>query len=244
VKPAVAFTIVDDRCYYPEGTPVFINSFKRFHPDIPLVVFRQETIERVFSEKGVNFFCAKPVFARRLCGDYELVVNIDADTVITGRLAAVFDQMYDVGGAWNFNDYENASFDNIKPEMYVQAGMVGSRQPRFWEIWERENVRAMNYIRKENDILNLVWHNDPEVSQMARIFYDREFGYYGCKSLNREKEFVVRDNQLWCRGEPVRAYHHAKGFDFPKLSWDRMNFTPEVKAWLNGLSRGITVTYA
>lgn len=244
-KPAVCFTIVDDRYFYPVGAHIFINSFKRFHPDIPLVVFRQDMIDKVFAEKKINFYMAKPTFAKLLTDEYELVVNMDADTIVTGRMTEVFDKEYEVGGAWNFNDYENSSFLNITAEMYVQAGLVGSRNPKFWDIWERENKNAMIYDRQENDILNKVWYNDPEVSKMNRVIYDKDKDYYGCKSLGRESEFQVYSDKLWCRGEQVLAYHWAKGAVFPKLQFDNpeMGFSPESIKWLTELgSYGQTIT--
>lgn len=241
-KPAVCFTIVDDRYYIPVGTLTFINSFKKFHPDIPLVVFRQDMIDKVFAEKKINFYMAKPTFAKLLTDEYDLVVNMDADTVVTGRMSKVFDEEYEVGGAWNKNDYEDASFDEIKPEMYVQAGLVGSRNPKFWDIWEEANKNAMRYVRQENDVLNAIWYRDPDVKNMIKVIYDEKEDYYGCKSLGREPEFEVYSDKLWCRGEQVFCYHHAKGAIFPKLQFDRMDFQPEVARWLQNLSYGITTT--
>jgi hypothetical protein len=241
-KPAVCYTIVDDRYYNMVGTPVFINSFKKFHPDIPLVVFRQDVIDRVFAEKKINFYMAKPTFAKLLCDKYELVVNCDADTVVTGRMTKVFDEEYEVGAAWNFNDYENTSVENVTEEMFVQAGLVGSRNPKFWDIWEEHNRDAMVYKCQENDVLNLIWYNHPEVSKMNRVIFDKDKDYYGCKSLGREPEFEVYSDKLWCRGEQILCYHHAKGAMFPKLQFDHMDFQPEVARWLQGLSYGISTT--
>lgn len=239
----VAFTIVSDEYYYPVGTHIFINSFKRFHKDIPLVVFRQDTIDKIFNEKGINFYNAKPTFAKLLTDKYDLVVNIDCDTIICDRLTEVFDEVYEVGGAWNFNDYENASFENITSEMYVQAGLVASIKKEFWDIWEKENKRASYYIRKENDILNLVWYNNPIVSKMKRVIFDKEKNYLGCKSLNRENEFYLEGKKVMCQGEQVKAYHWARGADMPKLQFQRLPFQQEVRNYLTYLGRsGQTVT--
>ena len=241
-QPAVCFTIVDDRYYFPVGTHKFINSFKKFHPDIPLVIFRQDMIDKVFAEKKINFYMAKPTFAKLLMDDYELVVNLDADTIVTGRMTKVFDEEYDIGAAWNFNDFENTSVENVTEEMFVQAGLVGSRNPYFWDIWEEQNKKAMDYKCKENDILNLVWYNHPDFKDSKKVIYDKEQDYYGCKSLGREAEFQVYSNKLWCRGEQVLAYHHAHGAIFPKLIFDKMDFQPEVARWLESLAYGISVT--
>lgn len=228
----VAFTIVDDKYYYPIGTHIFINSFKRFHPDIPLVIFRQNTIDKVFAEKEINFYNSKPTFAKLLTDKYDLVVNIDADTIITARLHEVFDGIYEVGAVWNYNDYENASFENITEKMYVQAGLVASNKKEFWDIWEKENKRASYYIRKENDILNLVWYNNPTISKMERIIFDKKKNYLGCKSLNRESEFYLEGKKIMCRGEQVKAYHWARGADMPKLQFNRLPFAPDVRDYL------------
>jgi len=217
----VFFTIVDDLYYYPAGCHIFVNSFKRFHPDIDLVVFRQDVIDRVMKEKQINFYQAKPTFAKLLSGQYDLVVNIDCDHIILDRLTEVVDQDYEVGGVWNYNAYENASFDTITDTMYVQAGMVASRNPEFWDIWERKNKQAMQYLRKENDILNLVWYNDKKVSKMKRLIWDKDIPHYlGCKSLGQEHKWYIRDGKVRLNDGIVKAYHHARGRAFPKLDFD------------------------
>lgn len=245
MKKAVAYTIVDDRYYYPVGAHIFVNTFKKFHPDIPLVVYRQDMIDKVFKEKNINFYMAKPSFAKLLYEEYELVVNIDADTVVTDRMTEVFDKPYDIGAASNLNDYENSSLDSITEAMYLQAGLVGSRSKLFWDIWEEANKQAMKFIRQENDVLNLVAYKDKRLQDKKLVIFDKDKDYYGCKSLNREPEFYIANNKLMCRGEKVVAYHWAKGAIFPKLDFDNpeIGFAPEVRVWLKQLSTyGTTVT--
>lgn len=235
-KDICFFTIVDDVHYYPEGTHIMINSFKRFHPDIDLYVFRQDVIDRVFKEKGINFYQAKPTFAKLLTDEYKCVVNIDADHVICGRLEEIIKADYDIAGPVNKNDYEDASFGEINENMYIQAGIVASTKPEFWDIWEEENKRAMSYIRKENDILNeVVWLN-PKVRKMKFKFLDKDKDYYGCKSLGRELQFYIEEDKLMCRREQVIAYHFARGNHFPKLSYQDMPLRQDVKKWLTEIS--------
>jgi hypothetical protein len=224
------YVMISDSHYYPEGCHIMVNSFKHFHPDIDLVVFRQDMIDKVFKETGCNWLTAKPVFAKLLYDKYDKVVNIDADTVVTGRLEEVLKDNYDIGAAWNFNDYENAMFDDITEEMYLQAGMVASTKKEFWDTWDKANKDAMKYPRKENDILNLVvYHQLPKLK--LKIF-DKRRDYYGCKSLGREPEFYIEDDKLMCRKQQVLAYHFARGGVFPKLDFPNMPLKDEVKAWL------------
>lgn len=229
---ACAFIIVSDSHFYPEGAHIAINSFRRFHSDVDLIVFRQDKIDEVFSKTGCNWFTAKPFFGELVSNmGYKVVCNVDADHIFTGRLTEVFDNVdYDVAMPTNLNDYENASFDNITEEMYLQAGMVASTNREFWKRWQKINDKAMSYLRKENDTVNLLIYN--EMSELKLKILDKEKDYYGCKSLGREPKFYIEDDKLMCMGEQVRAYHFARGNVFPKLNFPEMPFTDEVKRWL------------
>lgn len=231
------FTAVEDRLYYPEGTHIMVNSFRRFHPDIDLVVFRSDTADKLFKEKNINWYQAKPFFAELLEEKYDLIVNMDADHVITGRMTEVFDKVdYDAAFPLNYNDYENASFENITEEMYLQAGMVAATSKKFWQTWREANKDAMKYLRKENDIVNLVVYQYMPELQLKIV--DKEKDYYGCKSLGREPEFYIENDKLMCRGEQVIAYHFARGGLFPKLDFKNMALRDEVKNWLYKLNYG------
>lgn len=241
MKRACAFIPISDSHFYPEGTHIAINSFKRFHPDIDLIIFRQNTIDKVFQDKDINWFNAKPHFAALLEDKYDLIVNIDGDHIFLDRMTEVFDNTdYEVGMPWNFNDYENSSFDNITAEMYLQAGMVASTNKYFWRRWREMNFEAKRYIRKENDVVNLLVYNDMPFLKLK--IFDKEKDYYGCKSLGRELEFYIKDGKTYCRGEKVVAYHFARGNAFPKLDILEMPLTDEVKDnWMNKAYYGQTI---
>jgi len=240
----VFFTIVGDNYYNPVGIPQMINSFKRFHPDIDLVVFRQDVIDEVFKEKGINFYNAKPTFAKLLSPYYDLVVNVDADHIFLARCEEILKGDYEVGCPINKNDYENTSVENVTEDMYLQGGMVASTQSKFWDIWEVANKRAMIYKCKENDIMNLVIYNDPIIKEMKLKIFDKNKDYYGCKSLGREGEFYIKDNKVMCRKEQVYLYHVAKG-GIQKPRPEQLGFSSEVIDYMNAASYyGKSVRYS
>lgn len=250
-EKVVFYTIVDDNYYVPGGTPKLINSFKKFHPDIDLVVFRQDMITTIFNKEGCNFFTAKPYFGRLLAPFYDLVVNIDCDNIILGRLDAVLAQDYDYGAPSNLNDYENRHFESedgtitVTDEMFLQAGLVASRKKEFWDYWIDWNKEAHKYLCAENDTLNLMAYGDKRLKDWKLKMFDKNKDYYGCKSLNREGEFVIQDGKVMCRDEQVVCYHNAKGRSFPKLNFETMGFSDEVTAYMNYVgSFGTTVRYA
>jgi len=236
MKRIVFFTIVNDRYYQGVGTPKMINSFKYFHPDIDLVVFRQDMVDKVFKEKGINFYNAKPTFAKLLTPYYDLIVNLDSDHVVLGRLDKILKGDFDVCGPSNLNDYENMTVENVTKEQYVQGGMIGSTNKKFWDIYEEANKDAMKYRCRENDILNIIWYNNPEVVAMNKVILDQDKDYYGCKALNREKEFYMEGDRVMCRGEQLYLFHHAKGGHFPKLVYETMGFPQPVVDFMNKVS--------
>lgn len=237
----VFFTIVGDDYYNGAGTPILINSFKKFHPGIELVVFRQDMIDKLFKEKNINFYMAKPTFAKILSQDFDLVVNIDADHVILGPLDEILKGDYDVACPINKNDYENTSVENVTEDMFLQGGLVASTNKKFWDVWEERNKSAMNYKCKENDIMNLVIYND--MPELKLKVLDGEKDYYGCKSLGREGEFYMDGTKVMCRGERVFMYHHAKGGSLPKLQFKEMGFPHDVTRYMDFIGNyGTTIS--
>lgn len=232
----VVYTIVSDNYYYAAGAHKFINSFIYFHPDIDLVVFRDDVINKVFKEHDINFYNAKPTFAKLLTDKYDLVINIDCDTVVTARLESVLKGDYAVGSVFNYNEFENASFENIDEKMYLQAGLVASTSKKFWDEWEKANKNAMKYVRQENDVLNKVVYGEGKDPKYNLKIFDKDYGYMGCKSLGQEEKFYVKEDSLWCNKQRVYAYHHAKGKNFPKLQYENMGFTWDVQRFLNNVS--------
>jgi len=244
----VFYTLVSDIYYYPIGCHKFVNSFKRFHPDIDLVVFRQDIIDKVFKEKNINFYMAKPTFALMLADKYDLVVNIDADSAILGRMTEVLKGDYEVGAAWNYNNLENSSLENIGEKDYLQAGLVGSTSKDFWHMWEDANIDALNYRRQENDILNkLIYGVDVNNPRFKLKIFDKDIpDYYGCKSLGRESEFYMKDDKVMLGDGQVIVYHQARGALFPKLDFfDRKLGFPYAVAqyWEKMSMSGVSVKY-
>ncbi len=232
----VFHTFVSDDYYEPIGTPKLEKSFKRFHPDIDFIVFRQEIIDSVFAENGVHFDNAKPTFAKRLADDYDLVVTIDADIVITDRLEAVLAEDYDVGAPIDKNKFCNITVEDITPDKYIQAGMVASRSKYFWDVWEQANKESDKYPFQEQDILNLVFYKDKEILKLRRKVFDLNKDFYGTRSLGREANFEVVDGRLMCEGERVYLYHNARGHSLPKLQFDNLGFKQEVIDYLMEIS--------
>jgi len=236
----VFFTIISDSHYHGCRTDDFIKSFKKFHPDIDLVIFGQSDIDEMFASRPeLNFYNSKASFAKKLYNDYDLVVNIDADHLIFGRLDSILEGDYDVAAPSNYNAWINCSLETLTmcrgqvvppsvlssgntdtilvPEnKYFQGGLIASTSKLFWDQYENACIKFSHFFgHYENDILNIVCHMLPykvKVLEGDFIYTNPNFNsYYGCSSLGRENQVVVNNGRLELDGKPFKAYHFARG---------------------------------
>jgi hypothetical protein len=143
------FTICDSRLQ--RGLPNdrnldfngFVNSFKRFHPEIDLIVFNEADMAR----EWVNYYNAKSTFGRILSEKYELVVNVDADHYFFDRCEEILLGNYEIACSANFNETNNlvgikvssgitgeANKQWLVDEVsFLQGGLIASTSRQFWQ---------------------------------------------------------------------------------------------------------------
>lgn len=242
----VFFMIMSDLYYFKQRGYMAINSFRRFHPKEDLFVFREDLFEKaIIAKKGliknelsnttyldlskITFYFTDILYKK----GYERVIFIQADVIITGRLDEVLKEDWEIGACMNYNKYENASIENVTKKMYLMNSIFGATKQYFWKRLEEliVSTNIKKYKHGDSDILNLMIYNDPKIKKMKLKIFDKKKDFYSCKSLNREGEMYVEDNQLMLDGEYVKAYHHGKG-NVPKLRFEEMGFRQHVVEWL------------
>lgn len=243
----VFFTIISDSHYHGCRTDDFIKSFKRYHPDIDLVIFGQKEIDETFSlDHRVNFYNAKGTFAKKLYNDYELVVNIDADHIILDRMTEILEADYDVACPSNFNTWLNSGIRTqthatgygaisdkwlVHMDRYLQGGLIASTSKLFWDQYAHASIQTWEQFgHKENDVLNIMMTMLPyklKVLDGDYVFSSPGFScYYNCASLARERQMYIEDGKVWLDGKQVKCYHFARGGSV-KPSYESL-FSPEV----------------
>ena len=204
----------------------FVNSFKRFHPEIELKIFNQHDM----AEHGVNYYNSKPTFGRILSEQYDLVVNLDADHYIMARLDEILDGGYDVACPANFNQTDNlvgikvssgitgeANKEWLVNEVeFLQGGLIASPNKDFWRHYE---YATQQHYKKfhcfENDILNLVAYLYPYKVKVLDGHCDyrnpEHNCWYGCSIINKEPNAYIQDGKVMLEGKQIKCYHFGHG---------------------------------
>lgn len=245
MKP-IAFTIADDRNKpYAE---MMINSFHHFHPDIEVKIYGD-------SEVGnkENYYRATPLFAKELIKEYDTVIKLDADQIVTGDLTHVLSELeYDMGGVINFSrtdikTYGPVTVADVPPDQYFNCGFVVMKNKEFidhwWDLCNSYHFPHFQY--REQDLLNVLIHfGNYNIAWFDN--YDSRYDYsawHGLLSKGEWHRMVLRENKLILpknedrypeRDREIKVMHWAGGENAQKMNY-RTTCSDEVVAFLDKL---------
>lgn len=165
-KPVIAFIIGDDN--HKRWVDMCINSIRKFHTEeeLPIKHYGQDELaKRGFFDSPQLFYKATPMFTRELIDEYDKVIQINADTIITGDLNHVLAKGdYDIGSVSNysrtdFKVYGPIATAMIHPAEYVNNGFTVVTSKAFVEHWWNlcNHPHFSRYPYREQDMLNLLF---------------------------------------------------------------------------------------
>ena len=220
------------------------KSFKHFHPDVEFKIYGQRELDEIGYKNIPEFFYkATPFFAKELIKNYDLVVKIDADSVITGPLDDVFDDTsYDVGVVYNNNRLEPLQqLYNLPPQVYLNCGFVAMRSREFidhwWDLCNKFFFQSIQF--REQGVLNILAMFG---NYNVRCF-DYEDKWYGLCSKSEWPRFEIHGGKLVCPSDS--SYNptqkevcciHAAGGNTLKWNWEKQ-FKPEVVNYLKKITQ-------
>ena len=147
-----AFTYYID---YKDMTLEMVESWKHFHPDIPMLVFDRQCIERLWIEHpDMPKWSIGPMLSKLLSSRFDMIIHVDGDSLITAPLTELLeDDNWDVAGVRNNNDkgymchvsspYVRTSLLTNKPigiQKYLNLGFFAVKSKAFINEWY-ENTR-------------------------------------------------------------------------------------------------------
>ena len=167
------------------------NSIKHFHPEIDHVIVDSKMTKEI--EKEIpwmkNIWMMAPS-CLPLANDYDMVIHLDGDAVVTGPLDEMINSTAEIIGVRNNNSLNQAGAHNgitirhmepfgngsdIPLQGFINAGMIAAQGKDFWEDWHDVNSQVADVTNKgyynpgwgdENDTLNQIFHSDKYTSEV------------------------------------------------------------------------------
>ena len=235
-KPRIAFSPTDQaNLKYFE---MMKNSLRKFHSeeDLPLLLIGPEQIAKYNDPEF--FYRHKPIVMSELIQEYETVIGIDADSIITGNLSHIWEDDFDVAVVQNSNPREDKAYPirflSIHPLDYVNCGLVVVKSEKFMKHWHKLafSPHFRNFQYREQDLLNIMVHyGDYNVK-----FLDKSNKWHGLISKGYWSQIELRGDQLWLpkneewpqdEDKQIVVLHYAGG---NTEKWRDMNikFKPEI----------------
>ena len=221
-KSVVIFTCADDNNFqYAIG---MWNSLTKFHSplEIDMIFYTTEKrpemlhkiptgikivdLESYLKVDPQFWYRQKPVIAEPLMDEYELVLGMDVDQIVTGDLSYILNTKdYDVCGVLNFNKEDANTYGlvqgwGILPIEYMNCGLVAMRSKKFvhdWKIWCFSNQFSRLQYREQDGLNALVYHGNWN----ARILEHgdgpaKEHSFYGLFAKDYWNRVVLKDDKL------------------------------------------------
>lgn len=215
-KPVAIYCIADKNNLSYAKT--MIKSLRYFHKDWPVILITDETEKDNIPEKVIVkdlkpyladqafFYRATPILAESLLDEYELVIKIDADSLILGDLSILLETKdFDVATVINWNRFDEKYYPlvsgwGIFPAEYFNCGFVAIRSKQFAHDW-RMVCYTPQFDRlqfREQDLLNaLCYFGNYNVRNLdlgdKRLDLNSWWGIIGKGEWNRS---IVRDGKI------------------------------------------------
>lgn len=236
---AIAFTIADARNM--KYAKMMEKSLRKFHSaeELPLVIISGRELEDFLKEDPDFFYRATPKIAKRLFAmEFDLVLKLDADQIITGSLDYILKHDdYDLGTVLNFNPTDRKTFGpittyNIDCTKYMNCGFVAMRNPKLVDHWLRlcmndEFFKTLQF--REQDIMNILYYyGDYNVTCFDYFDPAEEYSaWHGLLSYGEWLKVKRVGDDLVLPASPdgypnrdvkIKALHWAHG-DVPKMNY-------------------------
>lgn len=243
-----AYTIADNNNL--KYLEMMKNSLRKFHSEeeLPLIEVIGTALTGALERDKDFFYRATPVIASQLMNDYDIVIKIDADSVITGSLNEAWEgEDWDVKLVLNSNPRENKTYPvsvwDLHPIYeYVNCGFVSMKSKEFVEHWHKlcYTQHFFSYQMREQDLLNILVHYGNYKTQLL----DNGDSFWGLASKQywpdiklKDKELVLPQNDEWNKiDKKIKVIHFAGGNTPNKMNFNT-KFQPEVATYLKELTK-------
>jgi len=241
----IAFCIADDNnLKYAE---MMEKSLRKFHSkeELPLLVVSGADLQKRLVNNPMFYYRATPIIASELTSDNDVIIKIDADSIITGDISDAWKEKSDVSVVLNSNPKEYLAYPytiwDIAPFEYFNCGFVVMKNKRFVDYWKLLcfSSHFNNYQMREQDLLNIMCHYGDYRIEIL----DAGDSLWGLSSKGYWQYIEVDNNKLVLNpieGYPpvqktIKVIHWGGGNTDPQKMNYRIRFSEPVCKYLDKL---------
>jgi hypothetical protein len=173
------------------------SSLKKFHPDIPLIKFGQDQLNKEIEKTRLPLIASgQAYFISHLLESYDMVIHIDSDIVVCSPLVEVFEGKYDVA---TINHYiENKEHNTINAGFFSVTSKEFSK-----EYFDRTKRDAMNYNDGEQGVLKQILKE----GKYSHKHLETDISTYATENSINLLQLYVSNDKLMYKGKEVRIIH-------------------------------------
>lgn len=198
-------------------------SIKYFHPDIDHIVIDSERTSQICQdEPWLDYVWMMAPTCIPYTDDYDMIIHVDADSIVVGPLTELIDASEDVIGVCNNNSLGQAganggiTISHLSPwgnntqipmHKFLNAGLVGVNRMEFffdWHSLNRECAKSKpQFLGDENDTLNQLFFWNKYSSRIidragSGVSYglSNVWGYSVNNHWQSWQELYVEDNRI------------------------------------------------
>ena len=243
-----------DDWYEGVGARKLKNSARYFHPDIPMHICGNNIISEMKAKyPWSSWYTFDPLIAEYFINDYDMLVHIDADSIITGPLDELLVGDFDIAGVRNNNDRGQTSctggvWCSQTPGVSLiykslNAGLIASTSKAFWEEFKyRNQSEGKNHPFGEQCVFNRIFYEGKYRAKMldpveANVYYGTSQQICDRGVLESAwKRLYMQDGELYSDEKKVKIIHNANGHRIPKLQYQGW-VNPDVRDFLDKITK-------
>jgi len=219
-----------------------INSLRKFHSqaELPVIIIDEAKVKQLGDPHF--WYRATPIIAKALFKDYDVILKLDADIIITGNLDHIWEGDFDVAVVKNSNPREDKLYPirllDIHPFSYANCGFVVMKSKVFVDQWLGlcMSEHFNNFQYREQDLLNfMIFFMGTKFGGQYKVrFLDDEDSFHGLASKSYWSNIKLVGNELvlpptdgWPDKEKKIKVIHWAGGNVGKMKY-RLHFQPNV----------------
>ncbi len=214
------------------------NSLRKFHSEkeLPLKLIGPQELESI--QDPMKFYKMTPLIAKELLKEYETVIKLDADQIITGDISHVWEGEFDIACVNNSNPREMKALTvtvwDLHPLTYLNCGFVVMKSQKFvdhwWNLCNSEHFDSYQY--KEQDLLNIMcFYGDYNVKllDMGEKWHGLiSKGYWPSIKMEGDKMILPASGEWPQKGDREIVCIHVAGGNDPNKGNLKIRFQKEV----------------